>query len=161
MNNLNQLSAVTPRDESRPSSRALSFDEQYRARVDAAIEAEDKAVKAIKRMARNNSKHLLALWNWGDGEGGGIIDMIADEIGKRQPSAPMPPTYKIVKGKKVIPADLRTKVFERDAYRCLHCNTHLGLTIDHIKPESKGGTLDFDNLQTLCRPCNSKKGVKL
>lgn len=55
---------------------------------------------------------------------------------------------------------LRTKVFERDAYRCVHCATHLSLTVDHIKPESKGGTLAFDNLQTLCRPCNSSKGAK-
>lgn len=145
---------------SRQPSRVLSFDEQHMARIDAAVEAEEKAVKAIKRMARNNSAHLLALWHWGNGDGGSILDMIAKEIGKRQPSAPLPPAYKIVKGKKVIPADLRTKVFERDAYRCVHCATHLSLTVDHIKPESKGGTLDFDNLQTLCRPCNSRKGVK-
>ena len=140
--------------------RTLSFDEQYRARVDEAVKAEDKAVKAIKRMARNNSAHLLALWHWGNGDGGAILDMLAKEIGKRQPSAPLPPAYKIVNRKKTIPQNLRTKVFERDAYRCLHCGAHLNLTVDHIKPESKGGTLDFDNLQTLCRPCNSRKGVK-
>lgn len=28
---------------------------------------------------------------------------------------------------------------------------------DHIKPESWGGETSLDNLQTLCRSCNSKK----
>lgn len=55
---------------------------------------------------------------------------------------------------------LRKAVFERDLYRCKHCGTHLNLSVDHIVPESKGGTLDMSNLQTLCRPCNSKKGAR-
>jgi len=60
-----------------------------------------------------------------------------------------------------ISQQLRTRVFERDAYRCVFCQTHIDLCVDHIHPESKGGTLDFDNLQTLCRPCNSVKGASL
>lgn len=127
---------------------------------DQEIAAEASAVDAIKQMAQNNSHALQMLWAWGNGEGGEILDMIAREIGKRPPSEALPPAYKIVKGKKVIPADLRKRVFERDAYRCVHCGTHIDLTIDHIKPESKGGTLDFGNLQTLCAPCNCKKGAK-
>ena len=63
--------------------------------------------------------------------------------------------------KKAIAQSLRTKVFERDAYRCKICDDWHGLAVDHIIPESKGGTLDFDNLQTLCKSCNSKKGNKL
>lgn len=35
------------------------------------------------------------------------------------------------------------------------------LSIDHIHPERHGGTLDEDNLQTLCRPCNSRKGSRV
>lgn len=62
--------------------------------------------------------------------------------------------------KKKISHRLQKAVFERDAYRCLNCETHLDLSVDHIIPESKGGTLDMDNLQTLCRSCNCKKGVK-
>ena len=127
---------------------------------EAAIAEEKKFVEAIKCMARNNRAALLALWSWGDSDGGGILDMIAKEIGKRHPSDPLQPAYKIINGKKVIPSDLRKRVFERDAYRCIHCETHIDLTVDHIKPESKGGTLAFENLQTLCRPCNSSKGVK-
>lgn len=52
-------------------------------------------------------------------------------------------------------------VMERDAYRCVACGTHLNLTCDHIIPESKGGPTTLDNLQTMCQPCNSRKGSRL
>jgi len=61
--------------------------------------------------------------------------------------------------KKRISHTLQKRVFERDEFRCKHCGTYVDLTVDHIKPESKGGSLDMDNLQTLCRSCNSKKGT--
>ncbi len=60
-----------------------------------------------------------------------------------------------------ISAELCRQVFERDAYRCRHCNGWLDLTVDHIVPESVGGTTVSENLQTLCRSCNSVKGVSL
>ncbi len=63
--------------------------------------------------------------------------------------------------KAVIPGSLRTRVFERDAYRCRHCGGWVGLSVDHIQPESRGGTLELDNLQTLCRSCNSRKGARV
>lgn len=59
-----------------------------------------------------------------------------------------------------ISRSLSKRVFERDAYRCVTCGGHHDLTCDHIIPESKGGPTEFDNLQTMCRPCNSRKGVK-
>lgn len=57
-----------------------------------------------------------------------------------------------------IPLDLRWEVWERDNFTCLDCGTRRDLTIDHIIPVSKGGRTVKDNLQTLCRSCNSKKG---
>lgn len=59
-----------------------------------------------------------------------------------------------------IPKKVRDFVFSRDSYKCKYCNTELDLTVDHIKPEALGGTLELENLQTLCRACNSKKGIK-
>lgn len=65
------------------------------------------------------------------------------------------------KKKKKISCSLRKRVFERDAYRCQECNDHKDLCADHIFPESLGGVTTFENLQTLCRKCNSKKGVSV
>jgi hypothetical protein len=62
--------------------------------------------------------------------------------------------------KRPIPAGLRTRVFERDAYRCKRCGAYRNLTADHVIPESKGGPTALDNLQTLCRSCNSRKGTR-
>jgi len=39
------------------------------------------------------------------------------------------------------------------------CNGVL-MTVDHIVPKSKGGKDDIANYQTMCRPCNAKKGNK-
>lgn len=60
-------------------------------------------------------------------------------------------------GRTPIPAKVRKLVYERDEYRCVHCAATEPLSIDHIYPWSRGGSDDPDNLQTLCRPCNSKK----
>jgi 5-methylcytosine-specific restriction endonuclease McrA len=49
-------------------------------------------------------------------------------------------------------------VFAADGYRCKWCGTQHNLTVDHIIPWSKGGGDDPENLQTLCRSCNSRKG---
>lgn len=62
--------------------------------------------------------------------------------------------------KQPIPSRIKKAVFERDKYRCQVCDTHLELSVDHIHPESKGGTLAMDNLQTLCLSCNRSKGAK-
>jgi hypothetical protein len=55
---------------------------------------------------------------------------------------------------------LSKQVLERDGYRCVTCGTHLDLSCDHIIPESKGGPTTFENLQAMCRTCNSKKGAR-
>lgn len=54
---------------------------------------------------------------------------------------------------------IRTMVFEKDAYRCVNCGEHRLLEVDHIVPVCKGGGNEFENLQTLCATCNSKKGT--
>lgn len=64
------------------------------------------------------------------------------------------------RAKQAIPQWLRERVFERDGGKCVNCQSEVGLEVDHVHPESKGGTLAFDNLQTLCKPCNVRKGAR-
>ena len=55
----------------------------------------------------------------------------------------------------------RLRVLARDGHACVLCGSESDLTVDHIVARSKGGELyDDDNLRTLCRPCNSRKGAK-
>lgn len=53
--------------------------------------------------------------------------------------------------------EIREEILKRDNNKCLFCGNIEELTIDHIVPISKGGMTDSNNLQTLCRNCNSKK----
>ncbi len=59
-----------------------------------------------------------------------------------------------------IPESLKWEVFERDNFTCKHCGTRRFLSVDHIIPKSKGGKTTLDNCQTLCKPCNSRKGAR-
>lgn len=60
-----------------------------------------------------------------------------------------------------IPIEVRFFIYERDGYRCVQCGAVEDLTIDHIYPKSLGGAHTADNLQTLCRSCNSRKGARV
>lgn len=55
---------------------------------------------------------------------------------------------------------LREWIIDRDGNRCIECDTSEDLTVDHIVPVILGGKTNPDNLQTLCRPCNSRKGSR-
>ncbi len=70
----------------------------------------------------------------------------------------------------------RKKIFRRDDFTCHYCgwkpdketailreNSENGmwLTVDHIVPESEGGSNVLENLITVCADCNQKKGKKL
>ena len=55
----------------------------------------------------------------------------------------------------------RRQLYEAQQGRCNGCGTDYlpkDLTLDHIKPGSKGGSNETDNLQLLCHNCNSIKG---
>ena len=56
---------------------------------------------------------------------------------------------------------VRMEVYERDGFACVECSSPDDLSLDHIWPWSKGGSDELENLRTLCRPCNSRKGAKV
>lgn len=62
---------------------------------------------------------------------------------------------RMVEGK--LTNEIITKLFTTYT-ECLLCKTEENLTIDHIVAITNGGTNYPDNLQILCRSCNSAKG---
>lgn len=59
--------------------------------------------------------------------------------------------------------ELRLELFARDRWRCRYCGVtvdDLTATLDHVVPQSGGGTDDPANLATACHACNSVKSGK-
>lgn len=55
---------------------------------------------------------------------------------------------------------LRYEVLKRDGYSCRYCGLRAGeteLVVDHVVPESLGGSDDPTNLVAACRDCNAGK----
>jgi len=127
--------------------------------LDKDIAYEALVTNSINNMIDDYAEEIAYCWRFGDGCGGSLIEKIVSRVNAQGYSIKLsqPSTQTPLKQK--ISGSLAKKVFERDVYRCKCCETHLDLTVDHIHPESKGGDLSMDNLQTLCRSCNSKKGV--
>lgn len=131
---------------------------------EAAIQAEASAYKELRLAAKQFAKRVKAgamlVANQYDGEGGYALEVVRDALISagvfNSPTSTAADTPR-----KPISANRRRAVFERDLYRCVTCGTHLNLTLDHKHPVSLGGGNDIDNLQTMCMPCNAKKGVKV
>lgn len=68
------------------------------------------------------------------------------------------PSQDQVRTERVRPdAILRRDVYALHGCRCLCCGETEKIELDHVIPVSLGGSNDVDNLQPLCRSCNSKK----
>jgi diadenosine tetraphosphate (Ap4A) HIT family hydrolase len=62
-----------------------------------------------------------------------------------------------------IPDSLYYRVLKESGGRCALCGTTRDdrpLHVDHIKPRSRGGKTEYENLQVLCSKCNLTKGNK-
>jgi 5-methylcytosine-specific restriction endonuclease McrA len=51
---------------------------------------------------------------------------------------------------------LRTRILERDGWRCQKCGSMKGLEVHHMKPRSRLGDDAIENLITLCAGRHSK-----
>lgn len=107
----------------------------------------------FREFVRENRDDLMLVAGWGDGNCGALLEVLREELDTQAPVYPKPK-------KQRIPRDLAKRVFERDAYRCVVCGSWVDLTCDHITPESKGGPTTEENLQTMCRTCNCRKGAR-
>ena len=65
--------------------------------------------------------------------------------------------YRDKRRARTIRGSVRKDVMARDNYQCQYCGATDDLAIDHIFPFSRGGSNEADNLQVLCRACNSAK----
>lgn len=58
----------------------------------------------------------------------------------------------------------RLAIYLRDGMACVYCDAGVEncerLTLDHLKPHSRGGSNDPTNLVTCCVRCNSSRGVR-
>ena len=52
----------------------------------------------------------------------------------------------------------RQALRDRDGHLCHYCAKPNAHTIDHVVPQSQGGSDDLDNLVLACTECNHKKG---
>jgi hypothetical protein len=119
---------------------------------------ERAATKIVEELAEVIAQVAPVIWRIGDGEGGfvrGIIEAAFARHGLLVPKNVVPQA-----GKKPVPAKLRWEVFKRDDFRCVTCGSRDDLAADHVVPESAGGEATLENLQTLCRSCNSRKGSR-
>lgn len=63
---------------------------------------------------------------------------------------------------RMIPSDVKLKVWRRDGGKCVKCGATDNLHFDHVIPYSKGGTsLDSSNIQLLCLRHNLEKRDKI
>ena len=58
-------------------------------------------------------------------------------------------------------SDVRAAIFKKYGKQCLSCGSKENISLDHIMPVTKGGLNDLDNLQPLCKSCNSRKATKV
>lgn len=121
--------------------------------------AKDALIRAAMRFALSIKNNAMLVSNWGDGEGGYALQVVRQamiDVGVFEPRGTPKKHHR-----KPVPHKVRKAVFERDAYRCVCCGTHLDLTLDHKIPVSKGGDNTMENLQAMCMPCNNRKGVEV
>ena len=57
--------------------------------------------------------------------------------------------------------EVKDYVYNKYGKKCLSCGSTKNISIDHIIPIHQGGKNKLDNLQPLCKSCNSKKGIQI
>lgn len=82
--------------------------------------------------------------------------------GRRIGSYPLPRVLRLVRyvtmrwryGRR--PPWTKRGLYQRDQGLCAYCGKR-GNTVDHVVPQSRGGTSTWDNTVLACGPCNTRK----
>lgn len=126
---------------------------------EAEIVEEMRIEEQVRKLADDLATIATPVWTWGDGCGG-WVRLILEEAFDARGLPRYRPMASANGGRRSIPANIRALVFARNGLRCVTCGSPDNLTIDHITPVVDGGGDNQDNLQTLCRTCNSRKGAR-
>lgn len=110
--------------------------------IDISPKAAELIVYRLEQNRKNQQSHMMTL-----------VDKVIHrtDIPKRTDVGKLPP-YKTHKH----------TLYGMQEGRCKGCGHHFpfqNFTVDHIVPQSKGGTDHVENLQLLCNHCNSVKGT--
>lgn len=107
-----------------------------------------EVVREFGREAAEVSAQLLSFGLWGDAALGFLV-------------VPYAGCCVIPDQRLSISPKVRLAIYERDGWRCVSCGSGDDLTLDHIHPWILGGSDEPANLQTMCRPCNCRKGARV
>lgn len=88
-----------------------------------------------------------------------LLDNLREEMSKSPRASYF--MRRIEADKYIAKKEVRSVIFGRNNFQCVKCASVDDLTVDHIFPVAAGGTDHLDNLQTLCRSCNSSKGARV
>ncbi len=122
-------------------------------------------VKLWNETARVVDPNDYQLYDWADwsrlapGDGEPFIQ--TTHIRLRVPEVITLTHYERVPGRTV--AFSRRNIFKRDNFTCQYCGVHPGseeLTIDHVRPKSRGGATTWENCVVACVECNSRKAAR-
>lgn len=145
------------------SKRLHSEIERWRQRSDESDEDYESRLYAGATSAALQLLYTSKTLGWGSGEPFPDAQYHLEEMAQRHAEffryeRPVPQRARIPR--KALGAGVTRAVWDRDGWECRECSSHCDLTVDHIMPVVRGGTDEMDNLQTLCKSCNSRKGAR-
>ena len=117
-----------------------------------ALEKSGLIIKQYRFNSFNGSESNIYVMRFGDS------DSTLIRSSSRKSLARVKNNY-LKKRRSAISKATRNQVFDLLGNRCLGCGSYDEICIDHVVPLVGGGSSSIDNMQPLCRTCNSEKGV--
>lgn len=127
----------------------------------------ERPLRVARQAIRKNKRSMATRWGWTTGKVDRFLNLL-QEMGRLVLSdegadlrVPLYFRHKVPKqrrGGSGVSAKVRAEIL-RDA-ACVDCGSVENLSVDHIMPVALGGSHRRENLQPMCRSCNSRKGAK-